>query len=423
MTKQLIIFGAAVMATLLALVVMWQFRIVVIYVLISLTLAAVVRPLASRLAGRNVVVRAAWILLYLVALASFGLLLFLTGEAAVNEIQQLAHTVSVEDQWKRPAWLEGSAFQQGLAARLPAPSSVFEAITGDQGQLVLPALLGFTQGIGGVVTGAIVILFLSVYWSINKTHFERLWLSLLPSGQRTQARSIWRSVESNTGAYVRAEVVLSILVGLVLGLGYWLLGSPYPALLALAGAIASLIPMVGVVLAIIPVLLVGLLTSVQLSLITAFYTFVVFIALRVWVKPRLFNSSWDNPILTIILLIAFADAFGLIGIIVAPPISVVCQILWGRLVSRRAVSGAATQVSDLHDRQARLADTIGAMDEAPPPLVTSAMERLAQLMAKAEPFLQAALPATDLPAEPSELLPHVTPQPKQEKHSGRTQDS
>ena len=40
MTKQLARFGAAVMTTLLALVVLWQFRMVVVYVLISLTLAA-----------------------------------------------------------------------------------------------------------------------------------------------------------------------------------------------------------------------------------------------------------------------------------------------------------------------------------------------------------------------------------------------
>jgi hypothetical protein len=37
-------------------------------------------------------------------------------------------------------------------------------------------------------------------------------------------------------------------------------------------------------------------------------------------------------------------------------------------------------------------DNIKAMDE-PPPLVTSSMERLTNLIAKAEPILQAALPA------------------------------
>ena len=45
MTKKLVVFGMAVMTTLLALVVLWQFRTVVLYVLISLTLAAAIRPL------------------------------------------------------------------------------------------------------------------------------------------------------------------------------------------------------------------------------------------------------------------------------------------------------------------------------------------------------------------------------------------
>ncbi len=409
MTKQLVKFGAAVMTTLLVLVVLWQFRMVVVYVLISLTLAAALRPLVSRLVGRGFVVRLAWILLYLVVLGGFGLLLFFTIETAIQEVQQLAQTVSVQDEWKLPVWLEGSSFQQALVVYLPPPSKLFEAATGDQGQLVLPAILGFTQGIGGIVSGVIITLFLSIYWTINQIHFERLWLSLLPSGQRKQARGIWRTVEPDLGAYIRGEVFQSLLAGLLLGLGYWLLGSPYPALLALAGALACLIPAVGAALVVIPVLLVGLLTSVQLSLFTALYALVVMIALGIWVKPRLFKRTWDNPILTVVLLIAMADAFGLVGLIIAPPISVVCQILWSRLVSRRDVSGSADQISDLKERQARVWDTIRAMDGPPLALVTSSMERLTQLIEKAEPILQASLPA-----EPSGLLLPIPPQPKQE---------
>jgi predicted PurR-regulated permease PerM len=350
------------------------------------------------------VVRVAWILVYLVVLIGFGFFLFLTSGTAINEIQQLAHTVSVQDKWVLPLWLEGSSFQQVLLAQLPTPSKLFEAVTGSQGQLVLPAILGFTQGIGSVVSAIIVILFLSLYWSINQIHFERLWLSLLPAGQRKQARGIWRTVEPDTGAYIRGEVVQSLLAGLLLSLGFWLLGSPYPALLALIGALACLIPVVGIVLAVIPVLLVGLLTSVQVGLFTALYTLVVLTAIRVWVKPRLFNRRWDNPILTLVLVIALASAFGLVGIIVAPPVSVVCQILWRRLVSHRHAIGVAAQVSDLKERQEHLWEAISAIDGPPLPLVTSSMKRLTTLIEKAEPVLQAALPA-----EPSE--PFHSPQP------------
>src|SRR6266542_6099231 len=102
MTKQVVMFGTAVMTTLLALVVLLQFRIVVVYVLISLTLAATLRPLVNRLVPRGFLVRVSWILLYLVALGSFGFLLFVAGKTAINEIQQLAHTVSVKDELRLP---------------------------------------------------------------------------------------------------------------------------------------------------------------------------------------------------------------------------------------------------------------------------------------------------------------------------------
>jgi predicted PurR-regulated permease PerM len=399
MTKQLVRFGTAIMTTLLALVVLWQLRLVAVYVAISLTLAAALRPAANRLVGRSLVRRAAWILLYLVVLGSFGVLLFLIGEAAINEVQQLGQTLSVQNEWRPPVWLEGGSFQQVLLSRLPAPSVLFDAFTGDQGQLVLPGILGFTQGIGTVVSALLVILFLSIYWSINQIHFERLWLSLLPVGQRKQARGIWQTVEPDIGAYIRGQVIHSLLAGLLLGLGYLVLGSPYPAFLALIGALASLIPLVGVALAVILVLVVGLLTSVQLGLFTALYALAVLIALGGWVKPRLFDRKWDNPILTVVLVIALADAFGLAGIIIAPPLSAVGQILWSQLISRRAFSGAASRISDLKERQERIWDTIRANDEPPVALVASSLERLAQLIEKAEPVLQAGLPATGLPAE------------------------
>jgi putative permease len=396
MTKRLLEIGAAVMTTLLVLVALWQLRTAVAYVFISLMLAAALRPLIHRLIGRRLLVRLAWILLYVVVVGGFGYLLSQAGKYAVVEIQQLGQSLSAQDAWVLPLWLRGSSVEL-LLAQLPPPSLLFEAVTGDQGQLLLPALLGFSQGIGGLVSAVTVILFLGIYWSINQVHFERLWLSLLPSGQRKKARGIWRKIEPEIGAYIRGQVLQSLLAGLLLGLGYWLLGSPYPALLALAGALVCLIPMVGAVFVVIPALLVGLLSSLQLGLFTTLFALAVLIALGVWVKPRLFSRRWNNPILTVILLIALASAFGLAGMLIAPPLSVVFQILWSRLVIRPAAAGAATQISDLKQRQAQVWEIINGLDESPPPLVTSSMERLTALIAKAEPVLEAEQPA-EIPA-------------------------
>jgi len=391
MTKQLIVIGTAVLTTLLALVALWQFRIVVIYVLISLALAATVRPIAKSETRRSVKTRFLLISLYVVSLGIFGLLIFLVGRLLIGDLQQLAQKISIQSTWILPPWLEGSFFQQALNRWLPTPDKLFEAIT-SQRQLMYSALLGFTQGIGGFVSGFLVILFLSIYWSINQNHFERLWLSLLPSELRTHARDIWRTLENDLGAYMRSEIIQSLLAVLLLGLGYWMLGSSYPALLAVVGALAWLVPVVGAALAVILPLFLGLLTGAQFSLVTVLYTFLVLLALQVWLEPRLFQRKWDNPMLTLVILLGLADAFGLLGILVAPPLSVVCQILWNLFINDRQAPEAAVQVADLKERQTVLRRAIEEMEGSPPPLVVSSMERLSGLLKKAEPILQATVP-------------------------------
>ena len=388
-TRQLLTFGTAVLVTVLGLLLLWQFRLVFVYVLFSLALAASLRPLAKRLTGRKRFQRLGLLLLFLLLLGGFALLVGLSVARAAGDVQRLAGQVAVQDEWQQPEWLAGTAFQQVLDERVPAPSVLFSALTGDEGQLVLPTLFGFTQNIISVVSAALVILFLSIYWSVDQVHFERLWLSLLPVGWRARVRDIWRTVEPELGAYLRNVALRSILAGLLLGLGYWALGSPYATLLALIGAFALLIPMVGVALAVAAPLLVGLLTSVPLSLFTTLLAIAVLTALKLWVEPRFFKRGHDNPILTIVILMALADAFGLFGLILAPPLSAVVQILWSRLVTQRAAAGAAGQFSDLKERQMQVQALVAEMDE-PPPLVTSSLERLTSLLERAESTLAAA---------------------------------
>ena len=404
MTKRLLVLGTAVMTTLLAVVVLWQFRIVVIYVLISLALAATFRPLVRSESRRSFVARLPLFLLYAVSIGIFGLLVFLVGRLLIGDLQQLAQIVSVQSSWMLPARLEGGLFQQALDRWLPTPDKLFEAIT-SQRQLMLSAFLGFTQGIGGIVSGLFITLFLSIYWSVNQNHFERLWLSLLPSEQRTRAREIWRTLEHDLGAYIRSEITQSLLAVLLLGLGYWMLGAPYPALLAVVGAVAWLVPIVGAALAVVLPLLLGLLTGAQFSLFIVLYTLIVLIALQVWVEPRLLRRTRNNPILTLVILLAMADAFGLLGIILAPPLSVACQTLWNLLLSNRTTPDTSLQVSDLKERQARLYVELEEIEGPPLPLIVSSMERLAGLLEKAEPILQAAMPAGPPdPFHPSQTL-------------------
>lgn len=392
MTKRLIVIATAIMTTVLFLVILWQFRVVIFFVLISLVLSATFRPIAQSESRQSFLTRLLVILKYIVALVILGVAIYLVGGLVVNDLQELTEVLSVESTWQLPAWIEGSALNEALTRWLPTPDALYAAIT-SQRQILLSAVLGISQGIGGLVSGLVIVIFLSVYWSINQDHFERLWLSVLPVEQRRRARYIWRTIEQDLGAYWRSELVQSLLAVVLLGLGYWLLGSPFPALLAVTGAVAWLIPVVGAVLAVIMPFVLGLLTSAQISLSTVLYTLVVLLALQIWVEPRFFKPRSDNPFLTFVILLIMADAFGLPGIILAPPIAIIYHVLWRLLISDNVTTDATVKILDLKKRYKRLEESIAGLEEPPPPLVASSMERLEELIVKAEPFLEPAAPA------------------------------
>lgn len=399
MTKQLVRYSLAVMTTLLGLVILWQFRVVVIYVLISVTFAATLRPLINRLRARTLVKRLGWIVVSILILGIIVYSLYMVGKVAIGEIQILANSISTQDEWTLPAWLQGTLFKQVLFSRLLPPSKLFQAATFGQAQAMLPAVLGFTQGLASTLSGIFIILVMSFYWILNKSHFERLWLSLLPSGARKQAREIWQTIEPELGSYVRSQVAVNVVAAVLLGLGYWIIGLPYPMLLAVIGSFAATIPFIGAAIAVIIPLVLGLLAGMQFTPAVVFYTIVVMIALGLWLKPRLFYRRRDSPMLTLLLLVALADAFGLIGIIVAPPLALIIQIIWNQMISQRVVGAENVQVLDFKQRIESVWARINRMEEPPPPDVTNTMERLAQLIEKADPMIQAAI--QDAPAKPT----------------------
>lgn len=386
MIKNLVRIFVGVLSTLLALVILWQFRVAVIYVLISLMLAASIRPLITRLVGRKLFVKILWIFIYILVVVGLLYVVLFTFQASVTEIHTLAQNASVQDAWRLPQWLSPS-LQQTIRTLLPLPSILFQTIIGPEGEMVLPALISIAQNVGGIVAEFAIILILSVYWSISQVHFERLWLSLLPSEQRKLARDIWQTVEFEIGAYIRGQGLFSLLIGICLGFGFWIFRSPSPALLGLIGGLASMVPFVGGILIIVSTLMIGLLTSGEIALSTAIYAMIVMVVFQIWIKPKLFNRRWDDPILTVMLMIALADVFGIVGIIIAPPISAVLLILWNHLVIHRIAAGAATQLSDLKDRLTKITKTINAMDEPHPHLIKNSMARISGLLIEAEPIL------------------------------------
>ena len=380
--KRVAWFTIVIFATFTLALLFWEFRVAVVLFALSLVVAATVRPLVDRFAARGVPRGLALLLTYVICIGGVIALVMILSGPLLTDLQQLAKNVAGSYEQMRTQWPTGSAFQQTLAHQLPSTTDLYQIFTG----LLPQAVLGVTLGTFDLLGQLMIVLVLSVYWSADQEHFKRLWLSLLPFERRARARLIWQTLESGLGAYLRSQVIQSVLAVILLSLGYQLLGLQYPIALAVIGAIGWLIPWVGLLLAVIPALWVGLSSSLALGLIAAAFTIGVLCFLEFVVEPRLFNRRRFSSLLVVIVVLVLVDEFGLIGILLAPPLAAAIQILAGQLL-RSTTTAKATLAQPISALQAQLASakSLLATETVPPgPELNNLVDRLGQLIARAD---------------------------------------
>jgi putative permease len=377
--------AAIVLATLAVVALLWEFSGILLIFLLSVVIAAAVRPLVRSLVKRGWAEGLALGLVYLVGLVLAGAIVYAISGPLVGEFQSGTNDFTLAYDSVKAEWPHGNTIQQAIAERLPALADLVAALGGAQGRQFAEAAFGITFGSFDLIRNLLLVLMLSIYWSADRVHFERLWLSLLPVDHRAKAREIWRLSATRIGAYLRSEVVQSILVGLLLGLGYWLIGLRYPVTLAVIGAIAWLFPFVGAVLAVLPALLVGLLDSPASGAVAGSYTLVVLVIMETIVEPRIFRRrDLANPLLVVFLMMMLAEAFGILGLLLAPPLAAAIQITFHTMTQRSSElvtsEKALPRVKDLAARLTSVKEQTGVNGAQPSAELASIVERLEALL-------------------------------------------
>lgn len=380
--KRLASYAAAISGTLALLVVLYYFRAIILLFLLSLFVAAGIRPVIVRLRERGVPGPIALAAPYLFGLLLMGLWLLVSSSALLREGQELLNQLALQYERLHPIWSEGSMVQQTIAGYLPPPDRLYDAIAADEGTLLAQALVGVGRTLATLTGSIIAVLVVSVYWSLDRVRFERLWLGLVPAGRRSQARRLWRTVEEGVGRYLFSETVQAFLAVLLLGAGYLALGLSFPTILAFVGGVAWLIPFLGGLLAILPVILAGLISSPLMAIAAALYTLLVFLGMELVVEPRLFDRRrLNSSLLTVLAMIPLAYSYGLLGILAAPPLAVALKTLLVSLMTMRRQPPVeripAQRIANLEDRLQEARQAVPD-DEVSPELesLTTQLEKL-----------------------------------------------
>jgi putative permease len=380
-----------VAATLVILIVAWQLHEALILFVLSLALAATVRGPATFWVNRGASRGLGIALTYVLGLIILVALVVVISGPVLRDLQQATDLFDRVYRQITTNWPAGTPFQQMISKQLPPPQDLYSAIAGEQGTQLLLSALGVASGFLGNVANLAIVLMLCLYWSLDRQHFERQWIALLPADKRRRAREIWRELEDGVGGYIRSELFQSVMAGLLLGFGYYVMGLRFPALIALIGALLWLIPWLGAGLAVVLPLTAGLYAGTTLAIAAPVYTIAVLAFLEMVVQPRMFDRRNYSSLLIVIVLVAMAEVYGLLGLLLAPPLAAAIQTLYTSL--RRptppiAEQDLAIKVNALQQRVVNLREQVTGTAEETSPVVVSLLGRLSNLLEQADQLFE-----------------------------------
>ncbi|MBL7233539.1 AI-2E family transporter [Komagataeibacter oboediens] len=180
------------------------------------------------------------------------------------------------------------------------------------------------------MTETFVIATLSVYFYLAASH--ALVSDIRAVGRRFLGERTGDVMRNTVGA-VRGTVAGLVLVGLgqgvLVGIGYFIAGTPHPALLTLLTAVVSIIPFCGPILLCATTLMTFAANGVTQAVIVAALGTIAYGAGDHFVRPKLISGSTSIPFLAVLTaILGGLHMFGLLGLFMGPTVIAVALSLW-----------------------------------------------------------------------------------------------
>lgn len=381
-----------VLATATVVLAVLAMRQAVLALLLSLATAAAVQPVVAFYTSRGAPRPVALGLTYGVGLLGAVLVVSVTAGSLLVDLQETIEALTAAYDGARDRMAAGSTLQRVVAARLPGADLVGVLAGGSLAR----GALGFTMNAIEVVAELTIVLILSLFWSANAGGFERLWLSLLPVPVRAGARDTWLAMKRGVGEQIRSDLVQSLLAVVLLLGGFEAMGLSHPMLPAAAGGLLRLVPLVGVPGAVLTTILTAAMDGPVLTAAAAVYMVAVLVVLDRVVTNRLLRARPYSHLLTMLVIVALSDAFGLAGLVIAPAVATAVQIFFEKLHGLANPVGPATG-GPLEARVEALGVLVAARGPAAPPELLSVVDRLGRLVTSVKEA-GVELPAPEEPA-------------------------
>jgi len=333
---------ATVLKILLLLLALWALfiiRDIIAIVFITLIITATLSPLIDKMAKNRVPRVVSIMLAYVLIIAFFGAVVYFVLPPMITQLKMLAEQLpsyfiyfntfvdNVKEFGIQANLIDGS--QQNITAI----SDFLTNFTND----IFNTTRGFISGFIALLT----VLVLTLYLLLDEGGIKKFFVALLPIKQKAQLVNIANKIGLGLGAWLRGQLLLGIIVGVVVYIGLYFLNVPYALTLAILAGVLEIIPIIGPIISAIPAILIALTMGLPAAVMVAiFYILVQELENKLLVPKVMQHSVGLHPVTIIIVLLIGAKLMGIIGILLAIPITTMIYIIlkeW-TIMSRKKVT-------------------------------------------------------------------------------------
>lgn len=319
--------------------VIWLIGEAFTLVLVSGLMAYIIFPFVSffqRFIPRVLAV----ILVYLVVLVALSVLLYLVGVSFVQQLAALVtlvqHLLSPEGQQRIQPFLD---FLQRIGvtrAQFTGFGDQFVA----QMQSLFAGALPFVGGIFSWIILVVTIATLSIYFILDGKRIIN-WLQVkTPLKYRNPIGFLLRTADRAGGGYFRGLLILAIIAGVGAGVFLQIVGNSFAVLLGVVSFALFFIPIIGGFVAGLLCIIFALPQGWETALIVGIYIIILqVVILGLILEPRIFHSTVGvHPILVLFAIFAGLERFGILGALLAVPVTGLVQEIviayWKRYQAR-----------------------------------------------------------------------------------------
>lgn len=183
----------------------------------------------------------------------------------------------------------------------------------------------------------IFLLVFTFYLLLERDNLEQR-LAVLFIGKEEKVKKLMIRIEEKLGSWLRGQLVLSVIIGLLSYIGLTVLNIPYALPLSLIAGVLEVIPVMGPIISAIPAVLIAITISPFLGLGVAAMYFVIQQLENHLIVPQVMKRAVGlNPLVVILAIAIGSKLLGFAGALLAVPLVVVIQIVVIEIIEERKV--------------------------------------------------------------------------------------